>query len=83
MHVNSVLPGPVLTHRRETFLEKYAPAHHLTVGEAMVKFLKEDGISRYGRPEEIADLMAFLVSPQAKWMIGSAIRMDGGGIKGV
>jgi hypothetical protein len=27
--------------------------------------------------------MAFLVSPQAKWMTDSAVRMDGGEIKGV
>jgi 3-oxoacyl-[acyl-carrier protein] reductase len=83
VQVNSVLPGPVLTNRRRTFMEKYAPAHNLTLEEAMQKFPAEAGISRYGQPEEIADLMAFLVSPQAKWMTGSAIRMDGGEIKGV
>jgi 3-oxoacyl-[acyl-carrier protein] reductase len=83
VQVNSVLPGPVLTNRRKTYMEKYAPAHNMTFEEAMQKFPAEAGISRYGQPEEIADLMAFLVSPQAKWMTGSAIRMDGGEIKGV
>jgi len=43
----------------------------------------EAGISRYGHPEEIAELMAFLVSPQAKWMTGSTLRMDGGENKGI
>jgi 3-oxoacyl-[acyl-carrier protein] reductase len=83
VQVNSVLPGPVLTNRRKTYMERYAPAHNMTFDEAMEKFPAEAGISRYGRPEEIADLMAFLVSPQAKWMTGSAVRMDGGEIKGV
>jgi len=83
VQVNSVLPGPVLTNRRKTYMERYAPAHNMTFDEAMQKFPGEAGISRYGQPEEIADLMAFLVSPQAKWMTGSAIRMDGGEIKGV
>ncbi|HEY3854146.1 MAG TPA: SDR family oxidoreductase [Verrucomicrobiae bacterium] len=83
VQVNSVLPGPVLTNRRRTYMEKYAPAHNMTFEEAMQKFPAEAGISRYGQPEEIADLLAFLVSPQAKWMTGSAIRMDGGEIKGV
>jgi 3-oxoacyl-[acyl-carrier protein] reductase len=64
-------------------MEKYAPAHNMTLEEAMEKFPALDGISRYGQPEEIADLMAFLVSPQARWMTGSAVRMDGGEIKGV
>jgi 3-oxoacyl-[acyl-carrier protein] reductase len=83
VQVNSVLPGPVLTNRRRTYMEKYAPAHNMTFDEAMQKFPAEAGISRYGQPEEVADLMAFLMSPQAKWMTGSAIRMDGGEIKGV
>jgi 3-oxoacyl-[acyl-carrier protein] reductase len=83
VQVNSVLPGPVLTNRRKTYMEKYAPAHDMTFDEAMKKFPAQVGISRYGQPEEIADLMAFLVSPAAKWMTGSAVRMDGGEIKGV
>jgi 3-oxoacyl-[acyl-carrier protein] reductase len=83
VQVNSVLPGPVLTNRRKTYMERYAPAHHMTFEEAMKSFPAEAGISRYGKPEEIADLLAFLVSPQAKWMTGSALRMDGGEIKGV
>ena len=83
VQVNSVLPGPVLTNRRKTYMEKYAPAHNMTFEEAMEKFPDQAGITRYGQPEEIADLMAFLVSPQARWMTGSAVRMDGGEIKGV
>ncbi len=83
VQVNSVLPGPVLTNRRRTYMEKYAPAHDMTFDEAMAKFPEQAGISRYGQPDEIADLMAFLVSPRAKWMTGSAVRMDGGEIKSI
>jgi 3-oxoacyl-[acyl-carrier protein] reductase len=83
VQVNSVLPGPVLTNRRKTYMERYAPAHNMTFDEAMVKFPELAGISRYGQPEEIAELMAFLVSPHSKWMTGSALRMDGGEIKGI
>jgi 3-oxoacyl-[acyl-carrier protein] reductase len=83
VQVNSVLPGPVLTNRRRTYMEKWAPAHNMTVEQAIQKFPAQAGIARYGQPEEIADLMAFLVSPAARWMTGSAVRMDGGEIKGV
>jgi 3-oxoacyl-[acyl-carrier protein] reductase len=83
VQVNSVLPGPVLTNRRLTYLEKYAPAHNMTVEEALQKFPAEAGITRYGQPEDIASLIAFLVSPAGKWMTGSAVRMDGGEIKTV
>ena len=37
----------------------------------------------YGQPDEIAELLAFMVSPMAKWMTGSSLRMDGGEVKGI
>lgn len=83
VQVNSVVPGAVMTGRRRSFLEKWAQAHGMSVEEATKKFPEEAGISRYGQPEEIAELMAFMVSPAAKWMTGSSVRMDGGEVKGV
>jgi 3-oxoacyl-[acyl-carrier protein] reductase len=55
----------------------------MTVEEAMKKFPEEAGIARFGQPEEIADLMAYIVSPAAKWMTGASLRMDGGEVKGI
>jgi NAD(P)-dependent dehydrogenase (short-subunit alcohol dehydrogenase family) len=43
----------------------------------------EAGIARFGKPEEIADLLAYMVSPAAKWMTGASVRMDGGETKGI
>jgi 3-oxoacyl-[acyl-carrier protein] reductase len=83
VQVNSIVPGAVMTARRHSFLEKWAPAHHMSVEEAMIRFPEQAQISRYGQPEEIADLLAFLVSPAAKWMTGASLRIDGGEIKGV
>jgi 3-oxoacyl-[acyl-carrier protein] reductase len=79
VQVNSVVPGAVMTGRRES----WAPTHNVTVEEAVKKFPDEVGIARFGKPEEIADLMAYLVSPAAKWMTGSCVRMDGGEIKSI
>ncbi|CAN7340578.1 SDR family oxidoreductase [Caballeronia sp. LjRoot29] len=83
VQVNSVMPGPVMTGRRRSYLEHWAPLHNMTVEEATVRFPGEVGITRYGEPEDIAELMAFLVSPAARWMTGSAIRMDGGEVKSI
>jgi NAD(P)-dependent dehydrogenase (short-subunit alcohol dehydrogenase family) len=83
VQVNSVLPGPVMTGRRRSYLQHWAPLHAMTVEEATAAFPQEAGIARYGEPEEIAALMAFLVSPQARWMTGSTLRMDGGEVKSV
>ena len=81
VQVNSVLPGPVMTGRRRSYLQHWAPLHDMSVEEATEKFPQEAGIARYGEPEEIAELMAFLVSPGARWMTGSTLRMDGGEVK--
>jgi NAD(P)-dependent dehydrogenase (short-subunit alcohol dehydrogenase family) len=81
VQINSVLPGPIMTDRRRSYLEPWAPLHGMTVEEAMVRFPEEAGIARYGQPEEIADLMAFLVSPGARFMTGTMLRMDGGEVK--
>ena len=83
VQVNSIVPGPVMTGRRRSFLERWASAHNMSVAEATKQFPEKAEISRYGSPEEIADLLAFMVSPAAKWMTGASIRMDGGEIKGI
>ena len=83
VQVNSVLPGPVMTGRRRSYLQHWAPLHNMTVEEATANFPQEAGIARYGEPEEIAELMAFLVSPGARWMTGSTLRMDGGEVKSI
>jgi 3-oxoacyl-[acyl-carrier protein] reductase len=83
VQVNSVLPGPVMTGRRRSYMDHWAPMHNMTVADALEQFPREAGIARYGEPEEIAELMAFLVSPGARWMTGSMLRMDGGEVKSV
>ena len=83
VQVNSVLPGPVMSNRRKSFLVKWSQANNVSLQDASATFLKEARIERYGQPEEIAELMGFLVSPQAKWMTGAALRMDGGEVKGI
>jgi 3-oxoacyl-[acyl-carrier protein] reductase len=83
VQVNSVSPGAVMTGRRRAFFEKWAPAHNLTVEEAIKRFPEQAGIARFGKPEEIADLISYLVSPAAKWMTGASLRIDGGEIKDI
>jgi 3-oxoacyl-[acyl-carrier protein] reductase len=83
VQVNSVLPGPVMTDRRRSYMEKYAPAHGMTVEEALEKFPAQVGITRYGKPEDIAELMAFVLSASGRWLVGASLRMDGGEVKGV
>jgi 3-oxoacyl-[acyl-carrier protein] reductase len=83
VQVNSVVPGPVMTGRRRSFLDRWAPEHGMSADEAMMQFPEKAGIARYGEPEEIAGLMAYLVSKEARWLTGASVRMDGGEIKGI
>jgi 3-oxoacyl-[acyl-carrier protein] reductase len=83
VQVNSVLPGPVMTDRRKSYLAHWAPIHHVSIEAAGQEFLAQAGIARYGRPEEIADLMAFIVSPEARWLTGTTLRMDGGEVPSI
>jgi 3-oxoacyl-[acyl-carrier protein] reductase len=83
IQVNSVLPGAVLTQRRRTLMEKVAAKQGITVDQVIEGYPEKVGIARLGTPEEIADLMAFLVSPEARWLTGTAIRMDGGETRGI
>ncbi|MGL6278727.1 MAG: SDR family NAD(P)-dependent oxidoreductase [Gaiella sp.] len=47
--------------------------------EAMAAFVeREIPAGRFGTADEIADVIAFLVSPRASWVVGSCVVVDGG-----
>ncbi|OYY72621.1 SDR family oxidoreductase [Sphingomonas sp. 28-63-12] len=83
VQVNCVLPGPVMTHRRRAMLQRYAETQGLSLDAAIEGFAHDNGIARYGQPEDIANAIAFLVAPETRWLTGSALRVDGGETKAV
>jgi 3-oxoacyl-[acyl-carrier protein] reductase len=83
IQVNSVSPGPVMTPRRLSMIEKWAAAHEVGVDQARQMLLTKAGIGRYGEPQDIAELMAFLVSPAARWLTGTQLRIDGGEVTSI
>lgn len=83
VQVNSVLPGPVMTDRRRAMLQRYADAKGLRLEAAMERFAAESGIARYGEPGDVANAIAFLVSPATRWLTGTALRIDGGETKSI
>jgi 3-oxoacyl-[acyl-carrier protein] reductase len=83
VQVNSLLPGPVMSERRINFLKKWSAEKQLSIAEAKARFLEDTKIARYGEPEDIAEMIAFMVSPGAQWLTGTAIRMDGGEVRAI
>jgi 2-hydroxycyclohexanecarboxyl-CoA dehydrogenase len=67
VRVNAVSPGPTKTARFQ--------ATRPTDPEMMET---NDSLIRYADPEEIADAVAFLAGPQAKFIHGQVLRVDGG-----
>ncbi|MCP3402329.1 SDR family oxidoreductase [Bradyrhizobium sp. CCGB20] len=81
VQVNSVSPGAIMTGRRLSMIEKAAASRNISLDEAKRQALNQAGIVRFGEAREIAELIAFAVSPRARWMTGTVLRMDGGEVK--
>jgi len=76
--VTTVCPGPILTERQTTLLQDAARAKGTTVEAAQREATAAIPLRRMGRPEEVADVVAFLASERASYITGSLVIVDGG-----
>ncbi len=77
VQVNAVSPGLVRTGRLTKRLASLGP----DTAAAEEQFVREARITRIGEPDDIAGLVAFLVSPAGRFLHGALIDMDGGQTK--
>lgn len=81
VQVNAINPGPVRTGRFEARLKKVAEQHGNDAAQAEAHMVREMNITRIGEPEDIANLVAFLISSGGRFLQGSLIDIDGGETK--
>jgi 3-oxoacyl-[acyl-carrier protein] reductase len=78
VQVNTVNPGSVATDRFRHRLDIIMKRTGLDEAAAIEHHRNELDITRFGKPEDVAGLVAFIVSPRGRWLHGAAIDMDGG-----
>lgn len=76
--VNAILPGHFLTDRQIQLNELRAKQHGTTRAAWEDKFQAEIPARRFGRPEELGDAVAFLLSERAAYINGASLQIDGG-----
>ncbi len=84
--VNTVQVAPTWTEGVETFMNTMAGIEGISADEMSEEyFANGEGrtslLGRWAKPEEIADVVAFLCSPRAAAINGSAPRADGGMVR--
>lgn len=83
VRVVTVSPGATKTPPMEKFIQDYASSSGIAVEDAIQQLLSATGgipMGRMAAPEEVAELVAFLVSERAAYLTGSNYHINGGSL---
>jgi NAD(P)-dependent dehydrogenase (short-subunit alcohol dehydrogenase family) len=85
--VNSVLPGPTRSEGVADFFGKMAKEQGVSQGEMETQFIAQHRpsslIKRLATPDEVANMVVYICSPQASATTGAALRVDGGVVRSI
>jgi NAD(P)-dependent dehydrogenase (short-subunit alcohol dehydrogenase family) len=83
VRVNTVNPGPVNTDRWDGLEKRFALDRDIEQAEARKIVLGTLPLGRICEPEEVASVVVFLASPQASYVNGTHVLIDGAQVKGL
>ncbi len=78
IRVNSVCPQYIATELVQTLIAKEMKMRGVDRATASAGFTRANVLGRMGQSDEVADLVAFLLSDRANFVCGSAVSLDGG-----
>jgi NAD(P)-dependent dehydrogenase (short-subunit alcohol dehydrogenase family) len=78
VRVNAINPGGIATERLQSRIREFATERGIDESAARAQLAGALGVARFGLPEEIARLVAFLASPHAAYCQGAILDADGG-----
>jgi 3-oxoacyl-[acyl-carrier protein] reductase len=83
VRVNGINPGPIRTERLEARIHALAVERGIAAEEASARMVEEQRVMRFGEPEEIASVVAFLAAGGGTFLHGALLDVDGGATKGL
>jgi NAD(P)-dependent dehydrogenase (short-subunit alcohol dehydrogenase family) len=78
VRVNCVCPSPTETPMLETVTRELAEARGVSPADVAASYNRTIPLGRSARPEEVAGVIAFLLSDEASYMTGEAVNVSGG-----
>ena len=78
VRVNAVNPSAIATERTQARIARIARERGVDDASAAQALAAQLRVARFGTPEEVAAVVAFLASPQAAYMQGAIVDVDGG-----
>jgi len=80
VRVNCIHPSLVDTDRQRTRIAAEIARSGRFEADVRAQFCREAGTTRFGTPQDVADLVCFIVSERGSWLHGATIDLDGGEI---
>ena len=78
IRVNAVCPGFVKTGMQAREIEWEAALREISPERVVAEYVAQTPLGRLEQPEDVADVVVFLCSDQARFMTGQGVNVTGG-----